>query len=180
MLTAIGLMTTIGSRVVPSIRAQITRSLTFELAAGREVARYWVFDAPHRRATTHAGHADSPDCSVHFSSSGQALRSLASPRAVERIVADYQRDRVRIDGSLLVLLWFHGLIRHFVRIGRTPRPPRPVPHAYLRHDPSTTGVETVLIEPPVTRLDPDWRAAWNARSSLWIVRAATDEPMPEP
>ena len=33
-----------GSRFMPSLRSQITRTLTFELSAGERVARHWVFD----------------------------------------------------------------------------------------------------------------------------------------
>jgi hypothetical protein len=68
----------------------------------------------------------------------------------------------------------------FVRIGRDAGPRATPPHPYLAHDPATAGDETIIVEPAVVRLDPLWTGAWRARSTLWTVRAATDEPMPEP
>jgi hypothetical protein len=34
-----------GSRWMPKVRSQITKSLTFELSSGDHVSSYWVFDA---------------------------------------------------------------------------------------------------------------------------------------
>jgi hypothetical protein len=169
-----------GSRFMPSVRAQITRTLTFELSAGDRVARHWVFDGQLRRATTRPGPAAAADCSVRMRSSGQALRMLVSPKTVDKIVAAHHRGTVQIHGSAFVLLWFYGLTRKFVRIGRPRGPRHRIPGAYLAHDPAASGAETILVEPAVLRLDPAWTAAWKARSTLSMVRAATGEPMPEP
>lgn len=165
---------------MPSVRSQITRTLTFELSAGDHVARHWAFDGQLRRATTHSGHAPAPDCAVHIGSSWQALRTLSSPLTVDKIVAGFHDGTVELQGSAFVLLWFYGLTRKFVKIGRPSGPRYRIPNAYLAHDASACGAETILIEPAVVRLDPAWTAAWKARSTLSIVRACTDEPMLEP
>ena len=99
-----------GSRYMPSLRSQITRTMTFELSAGERVARHWVFDAQLRRATTYSGHASAPDCAVHINSSWQALRALVSPVTVDKIVRGLHEGTVELHGSAFVLLWFHGLI----------------------------------------------------------------------
>ena len=169
-----------GSRFMPSVRALITRTLVFELSAGDRVARHWVFDGQLRRATTYSGHASAPDCALHISSSWQALRTLSSPRTVDKIVRGLHHGTVELHGSAFVLLWFHGLTRKFVKIGRASGPRYRVPGAYIAHDPATCGAETIVIEPAVVRLDPAWTAAWKARSTLSMVRACTDEPMLEP
>lgn len=170
-----------GSRWVPSLRSQITRTLTLELAAGDRVARHWVFSANLRRATTHAGPAAAPDCRVHFASSWQALGSLSSPHAVDKIVSGIRHGTVKLHGSSFVLLWFYGLTRKFVKIGRSTSGPRyRIPGAYLAHDPASNGSETIVIEPAVVRLDPEWKAAWRARANLPIIRACTDEYLGEP
>ena len=165
---------------MPSVRSQITRTLTFELSAGDRVARHWVFDGQLRRATTYSGHAAVPDYSVHISSSWQALRTLSSPRTVDKIVGGFHNGTVELHGSAFVLLWFYGLTRKFVKIGRASGPRYRIPDAYIVHDPAACGAETILIEPAVVRLDPAWTAAWKARSTLSMVRACTDEPMLEP
>ncbi|WP_329407093.1 hypothetical protein OG563_34410 [Nocardia vinacea] len=169
-----------GSRFMPSVRSQITRTLTFEMSAGDRVARHWVFDGQLRRATTYSGHAAVADCAVRIGSSGQALRILSSPKAVDKLVDAHHHGTVDIHGSAFVLLWFFGLTRKFIKIGRASGPRHRIPDAYLAHDPAASGAETIVIEPAVLRLDPAWRAAWNARSKLSMIRAATDEPMPEP
>jgi hypothetical protein len=165
-----------GSRFMPSVRSQITRTLIFELSAGDGVARHWAFDGQLRRATTRSGHAAAPDCSVHISSSWQALRTLSSPRTVDKIVRGLHDGTVELHGSAFVLLWFYGLTRKFVKIGRASGPRHRVPDAYI----AACGAETIVVEPAVVRLDPAWTAAWKARSTLSMVRACTDEPMLEP
>jgi hypothetical protein len=169
-----------GSRFMPSVRSQITRTMIFELSAGDRVARHWVFDGQLRRATTHSGHASAPDCSVHISSSWQALRTLSSPVTVDKIVRGLHDGTVELHGSAFVLLWFYGLTRKFVKIGRASAPRYRIPDAYTVHDPAAGGAQTIVREPAVVRLDPAWTAAWKARSTLSMVRACTDEPMLEP
>ena len=169
-----------GSRFMPSVRSQITRTLVFELSAGEKVARHWIFDGPQRRATTRWGPAATADCAVHFASSAQALGALVSSRTVDKVVAGLHNGTVQLHGSAFVLLWFHGLTRRFVKLGRASGPRHRVPDPYLTHDPAACGAETIIVEPAVVRLDPAWTDAWRARSTLLQVRATTGEPALEP
>ena len=169
-----------GSRFMPSVRSQITRTLVFELSAGDKVARHWSFDGPQRRATTRSGRAATADCAVHFSTSAQALRALVSPRTVDKVVAGLHDETAQLQGSAFVLLWFYGLTRKFVKLGRASGPRYRLPDPYLAHDPAACGTETIVVEPAVVRLDPDWTDAWRARSTLLQVRATTGEPVLEP
>jgi hypothetical protein len=180
LLWVLGQFMAQGSRFMPSVRSQITRTMVFELSAGDRVARYWIFDGQLRRATTHSGRAAAADCSVHISSSWQALRTLSSPLTTDKIVHGLHNGTVELHGSAFVLLWFHGPTRKFIKIGRASGPRHRIPHAYIAHDPAASGAETIVIEPAVVRLDPAWTAAWKARSTLSMVRACTDEPMLEP
>ena len=180
LLWSLGQCIAHGSRFVPSVRSQITRTLTFQLSAGDRVARHWIFDGQLRRATTYSGHAAAADCSVHISTSWQALRTLSSPLTVDKIVRGLHNGTVELHGSAFVLLWFHGLTRKFIKIGRASGPRHRIPDAYTVHDPAACGAETIVIEPAVARLDSAWTAAWKARSTLSMIRACTDEPMLEP
>jgi hypothetical protein len=79
--------------------------------------------------------------------------------------------------------WFFGLTRKLGPIGREngrreTGPRGPLPYGYVKHDPSANGSERIIIEPAVTRLDPNWTNAWEQRAKLLIVRATTGEPMP--
>jgi hypothetical protein len=105
---------------------------------------------------------------------------LVSRLTVDKIVRGLQEGTVELHGSAFVLLWFHGLTRKFVKLGRADGPRHRIPDAYIAHDPAACGAETIVIEPAVVRLDPTWTAAWKARSTLSTVRACTDEPMLEP
>jgi len=180
LLWFLGQSVAVGSRWMPSVRSQITRTLTFELSAGDRVARHWAFNGSLRRATTRSGSAPAADCRLHFASSSQALAALNSPRAVDKIILGLQHGTVELQGSAFVLLWFYGLTRKFVKLGREDGPRHRIPDAYTAHDPDACGAETVLIEPAVVGLDPAWTAAWQARSTLPLVRACTGEYMGEP
>lgn len=161
------------------VRDQITRTLSFTLATEDGVARTWWFDGVRRTVRSAPGTIPDPDHGAYFESSARALAGLVSPRAVAIIVGDVHRGRVRIRGSMLILLWFWGLTRTFLPLGRTPGP-GPLPGAYLAHDPATHGAESIVVEPARDELDHDWHAAWAARSRLWLVRGGAGEPMPEP
>ena len=80
----------------------------------------------------------------------------------------------------MILVWFHGLARRLVTIGRAGPQGRALPGAYLAHDPAANGVERIAVEPAVRQLDPRWTGAWNARARLWIVRGASGDPLREP
>jgi hypothetical protein len=180
LLWAFGYGLVLASRFSASVRSQITRSLTVEISADDGIARHWFFDGQRRHVSSSAGSAEAPDFAVRFTSSGQALRDLTSPRAIDRIVGGMMHGAVRIEGNPLILLWFHGLMRKLLPISR-PRPPRQaLPGAYRAHDPASNGVEKITIEPTVRQLDPRWTGAWNARAKLWIVRGACGEPLREP
>ena len=180
LLCGLGYGLELASRVSAPIRSQITRDLTLEISADDGVARHWNFDAQRRRVSSSAGPAETPDFAVRFTSSGQALRALTSPRAVDRIMGGLSHGAVRLEGNPRILLWFEGLARALVPAGRSGSSRRALPGAYLAHDPASNGVEKITIEPAVQQLDPRWTAAWNARARLWIVRGACGDPLQEP
>ncbi len=155
LLCGLGYGLVLASRFSAPVRSQITRSLTVEISADDGVARHWDFDAQRRRVSSSAGRAGAPDFAVRFTSSGQALRALTSPHAVD-------------------------LTRQLTAIGRAGSSRRALPGACLAHDPAANGAEKITIEPAVRQLDPRWTAAWNARAKLWIVRGACGEPLREP
>lgn len=180
VLWVLGCCLTHGSRYMPSLRSQITKTLVFELSAGKNVARHWAFDGPTRRASSCSGHAADPECAIHFDTSAQALHALVSTRTVARVVTGLHDGTAHLQGSAFVLLWFHGLTRKFAPLGRPVGPRYRLPGAYVAHNPAASGAETIIVEPAVVRLDPEWTDAWRARSTLLQVRAATDEPALEP
>jgi hypothetical protein len=180
LLWGLGYGLVLASRFSTPIRSQITRSLTVEISTDDGVARHWEFDAQRRLVFSSPGQARTPDFAVQFSSSGQALRTLTSPRAIDRIMGGLGHGTVRIEGNPRIMLWFHGLARRLVSFGRSGSSRLALPGAYLAHDPAANGVEKITIEAPVRQLDPRWTAAWQSRARLWIVRAACGDPLNEP
>jgi hypothetical protein len=180
VLGLFGVVLPLASRWDPVLHRQITRSLVFDITTYDGVARRWSFDGPRRRVHSTTVTADEPDHALRFATSGQALATLLSTRTVDRVVAGVVTERMRIEGSAFVVIWFHGLTRRIVRIGRQRGPRVRPPGAYLRPDPSLDGEETITREPAVTELDPTWTAAWSARATLWMPRGGAGEPMPEP
>jgi hypothetical protein len=180
LLWELGYGLVLASRFSTSIQSQITRSLTVEISADDGPAQHWDFDRQRRCIYSSPGRAGAPDCAVRFASSGQALRDLTSPRAIDRIMTDMGRGAVRIEGDPRVLLWFGGVARRVVSAGLAGRDRQVLPGRYLAHDPAANGVEKIEIEPAVQQLDPCWTAAWTSRARLWIVRGACGEPLREP
>jgi hypothetical protein len=180
ILVALGVGLAARSRVDRLVRAQVTRTLSFEISTADGVRRRWMFDGSTRRVTSTGRPVGEPDHRLHFRSSAQGVGALTSTRAVDAVVDGLVRHRIQLEGSAFIVIWFYGLTRRIVRIGRTRGPRRPVPHAYVRPDPSRDGPEPILREAPVSELDPTWQNAWDARATLWMVRGPGGEPMPEP
>jgi hypothetical protein len=180
LLWALAQALVLAARSRSSVRLQITRSFTFEISTDDGVARQWVFDDHRRRVTTSAGSHNTADNTLRFTSSGEALRVLASPDAVDRMADGLYRETARIEGHPLIPVWFLSLMRTFVPIGRATGYHWALPGSYVTHDPASNGNEEIIIEPAVNRLDPRWTNAWTARSKLWIIRGANGEWLKEP
>jgi hypothetical protein len=184
LLFTLGQGLALTSRVSPSVRSQITRTVTFEISTDDGVVRHWHFNGQQRRIATGAGRSRPPAQVLHFGSSGQALRTLLSSHCIGQIVDGIQNGTIRLEGSLFLAFWFFGLTRKLGPIGREngrreTGPRRPLPDRYVQHDPRANGSEQIIIEPAVTQLDRHWTNAWEQRAKLLIVRATTGEPMPE-
>jgi hypothetical protein len=177
LLFTLGQWLALASRISPSIRSQVTRTLTFEISTDHGVARQWYFNGQQRRITTRAGRSRPSTNALRFPSNGAALRALLSPHCMRLIADGMQHGTTRVEGSLFAVYWFLGLTRKLIAIGRENGPRGPLPDPYLRHDPRSNGSEQIIIEPAIDRLDPKWTNAWEQRAKLLGVRATTGEPM---
>ena len=177
LLFTLGHGLALASRIIPSVRSQVTRTLTFEISTDDGVARQWHFNGQQRRITTQAGRSLPSTNGLRFPSSASAVRVLLSPRWARLIVDGIQHGTTRIEGALFAMYWFFGLTRKVIAIGRENGPITPMPNPYLHPDPRSNGAEKIIIEPAVERLDPKWTNAWDQRAKLLGVRATTGEPM---
>jgi hypothetical protein len=108
LLFTLGQGLALASRISPSVRSQITRTLTFEISTDDGVARHWHFNGQQRRISTGGGRSRSPVQALRFRSSGEALRALLSPRCAGQIVDGMQNGTVRLEGSLFLAFCFSG------------------------------------------------------------------------
>jgi hypothetical protein len=177
LLFALGHGLALASRIIPSVRSQITRTLTFEISTDDGVARQWHFDSQQRRISTQAGRSRPSTNGLRFPNSWVAVCVLLSPHRESVIVDGIQQGTTRIEGALFAMYWFLGLTRKLIAIDRENGPRGPMPDPYLRHDPRSNGSEQIIIEPAIERLDPKWTNAWEQRAKLLGVRATTGEPM---
>jgi hypothetical protein len=179
LLFTLGQWLALASRISPSIRSQVTRSLTFEISTDDGVARQWHFNGQQRRITTRAGRPRPSTNALRFPSSEAAVRALLSPHCTRLIADGMLHGTTRVEGALFAVYWFLGLTRKLIAIGPENGPRGPLPDPYTRHDPRSNGSEQIIIEPAIDRLDPKWTNAWEQRAKLLGVRATTGEPMPK-
>lgn len=177
LLETIGRLMAATSRVDPVLRSCITRDLVFEISTDEGVARHWQFDGAAHEVSSHAGGAPAPTSALRFADASVALRVLAgSSVASDAAVAAGQ---MRIDGSSTQALWFSGLVKRVLKLGRWGVPRQRLPGAYVAHDPHSRAASFITVEPPQHELDRPWRAAWQQRGKLAMVRVPAGEPPSE-
>jgi hypothetical protein len=118
LLFTLGQGLALASRISPSVRSQITRTLTFEISTDDGVVRQWHFNGQQRRIATGGGRSRTPAHALRFRSSGEALRVLLSPHCIGQIVDGLQNRTVHLEGSLFLAFWFFGLTRKLAPVGR--------------------------------------------------------------
>jgi hypothetical protein len=178
LLAVLGRLLAATSRVDPVLRSCITRDAVFEISTEGGVARHWRFDGVTRRVSSHRGRAAEPDCAMRFANAAVAVRTLLArdPAAADKAI---EAGALRIEGSSLLALWFSGLAKRLTMLGRWRVRRRPLPHPYVRHDPSSRAARFITVEPPQRELDPSWEEAWRQRAKLVVVRVPAGEP-PQP
>ena len=149
LLTALGLLMALASRRVDRFRRQVTRDLLLEIRSEDGARQQYRLYAATRRLTLPRHPVERAECTLIFRTARVGLRTLLSRRAIGRLVEDMNFAATRIDGSPVLMLWFHGLTRIVAPIGSTRRPRRtaPVPiRAPERHAPYASRI---IREPPV-------------------------------
>jgi hypothetical protein len=176
LLRVIGALLRATSAVDPVLRSCITRDVVVEISTADGVARHFRFDGGRRRASSHPGRTEHPDASLRFKDAALALRVLGGDEAAA--AAAIAAGDMQIEGAA-VALWFSGLVKRLLKIGRWSLARKPLPHPYVRHDPNSRAARFITVEPPQRTLDPAWEAAWRQRAKLAAVRVPAGEP-PDP
>jgi hypothetical protein len=175
LLVFIERLMAVASRVDPVFRSSITRDVVFEISTDDGIARHCRFDGVNRRVASYRGHAERPDSAMRFTTASAALRTLLStdPGAADKAIA---AGEMRIEGSASLALWFSGLAERATMVGRWRVRRRALPEPYLEPDPASRAARFITVEPPEHELDPSWKAAWEQRAKLALVRGSDGEP----
>jgi hypothetical protein len=176
VLWALGVGMALACRLSVSFRRQVTRDLTVQIGSAEGVFRHFVF-AP-RAVTSHPGVASAPTLSLCFDNARQGWRALVSPHAVGKIVHALLEGHAQYAGNAVLILWFYGLTRFVLPIGRTAPLPIPPPDAYVALDTRSKVAARTVREPPATELDPRWKLAHQQRAKLAMIRGSAGEPVP--
>lgn len=176
VLSALGLGLEVACRLSDSFRAQVTRELTVQIASADGVVHHYAFSP--RTVASRRGPTGAPTLSLCFDNARQGWLALISPHAVGRIVDALLVGNARYEGNAVLLLWFYGLTRFVLPIGRTAPLSQPPPDAYVTCDPNSKVAGRITREPPATTLDPAWTVAHRQRAKMAMIRGSAGEPIP--
>ena len=152
--------------------------MVLEIGSADGVAHHLEFVRESRRIVSRPGAAPRADLKVRFDTAAHGFRALVDPHPVGKVVKGMLGRRITVDGNPALLLWFHGLTRIVVPIGRHRPQKKPFPGALVEPDPKSQVYGLVTREPVAEALDPRWTAAAVARATLVNLRARTTEPVP--
>ncbi len=175
-LWALGMGMTLACRLSASFRRQVTRELTVQIGSAEGVFHHYVF-AP-RAVSSHPGAATAPTLNLCFDNAREGWLALVSPHAVGRIVHALLAGQAEYTGNAVLVLWFYGLTRFVLPIGRTRPLSVPLPEAYVAPGPHGKVSARIIREPPATELDPNWHMAHRQRAKMTMIRGSAGESVP--
>lgn len=172
-LAALGKGLELTCRRNATFRKQVTREVTVQIGSAEGVFHHYLFTP--RAVTSRRGPAVDPTLSLCFDNARLGILTLASPRAVGKIVHALQGRRAEYRGNAVLLLWFYGLTRFVLPIGKTGRLRVPPPDAYVEPSMQSKVAKQIVREASVEELDPAWEAAHRQRAKMIMIRGSAGE-----
>ena len=166
VLSSIGLLLAIASRVHSRTRAQIGRDMTVTIGSRGGPQRSYVFE--NRRVSSHAGGDPDAIMILTFPSSADAVRILLAKDAVLRIVRGLCTRDIELTGMPAHVLWLYEMVFGFVPWRR--KRYYVAPNAYVAADPNGKVADRITREPPQAELDPGWADAHVQREKMEMWR----------
>lgn len=176
VLAILGLGLQLACRWSERFRSQLTRELTIEIASADGVSHHYVFTP--RTVASRAGAAREPTLSLCFDHAGLGVVTLLSPRAVGRVVQALLEGSAEYRGNAVLVLWFYGLTRFVLPIGRQAPLAEPLPDAYLKPNVDSKVAAQIVRAPPAKALDPEWHLAHRQHAKMAMTRGSAGEAIP--
>lgn len=176
VLATLGTGMELACRLNETFRRQVTRDLIVQIGSADGVFHHYIF-AP-RAVTSRTGPTIAPTLNLCFDNARQGCITLASPRAVGRVVHALLEGTAEYHGNAVLLLWFYGLTRFVLPLGRTGRLRVAPPDAYVAPNLGSKVAGRIVREPPTTELDPTWKLAHQQRAKMVMIRGSAGESVP--
>lgn len=178
LLGTLGQLMEVAVKRSPAFWRQCTRDVTVEVSSRDGVAYTYAFS--NRAMVGRPGPAAPPGPTVAlcFETAAEGFRCLSSPKAVGLIVNSLLARRAEVSGNPVLFLWFYGLTRIVIPVGRTGPLPAPLPDSFTAPNPQSKVHARIIREPAVAAVDPAWTAAIAARRKMAMVQGVAGEPVP--
>jgi hypothetical protein len=179
LLAALGLLLSVAGRCSTRFRNQVTRNLVIEVAAADGVGHHYLFSGANRTVRSRAGRAPAPtDLSLTFENSRLGFLTLIRTDGIGRIVRLILDRRATYTGNATYALWFWGLSRMVLPLGRQ-RPLREgLPGALTAPDPASKVAGRITREPVAEQIDPALTDIIAAHRKMAMVRGSAGAGIP--
>ncbi len=176
LLATLGKLLARASRRSAGFRAALSRERTLVVETLDGVAYHFV--VRKRRLSAKRGPAGDADFRLCFATSREALGFLLASRGVERMLDGMGRGSIRVEGDLLLFLWFQGRLEAAAPFAAWRRRAERFPGAYTTPRDDIEAARWIRREPVSEALDPEWGAAARQRAKLLMMRVAAGEAAP--
>lgn len=172
-LAGLGTGLWLACRLNARFRAQVAHARIVQIGSADGVFHHYRFSP--RTVASGTGRVANPDVGVCFDSAWRGLITLLSPHAVGGIVHALLDESAEYEGNAVLVLWFFGLTRFVLPIGRTAPLSEPPPDAYVAHDPHGRVAGRIVREPVTHTLDPGWVGAHAQRAKMVMPRGSAGD-----
>jgi hypothetical protein len=164
ILLLIGLALSLGSRISPRVRSQLSRDMVFVMESLDGVSR--SFTMRGRRITSHSGVSTDAVCTVRFRTAAIGARIFLAKDAIGQLIDGFSSLDVECQGEAAHVLWFYELAMGLLPWHKSRT--EIWPQSYAEPDLSLKASTRIIREPSVDSLDPAWADAAEQRNKLVI------------
>ena len=164
ILLVVGSALSLGSRLSPRVRSQLSRDMIFVMESLDGVSRSFV--VRRRRISSHSGVSAGAVCTVRFRTAAIGARVFLAKDAIGQLIDGFGSLDVECQGEAAHVLWFYELTMGLLPWRRSGT--EVWPQSYAEPDFSHKASSRIIREPAVENLDSTWLDAHEQRDKLLI------------